>query len=460
MNKTKVIVTLVHDIDYEVIKSLIIHGTDVFRLNLKYNTFDTCVDLIKKINKCNEELKTYTGIMLDTKGIIVKTNKFNNGYSNYTKDDIIRIYMDNINGDSTKLSVDYPDLINDINNNEIIIINEVKLEVIEKKEDCILCKVINGGIIYDDSILNMPTTRLNIPVINNELYKTIDFACNKIDYLAISDIRSGEDILQVSDKLINLKNDHIKLIAKIENLDAIEDMDNIVNVSDGILLVKDNKNSEIPIERMPGIQKRIINKCQTDGKISIISTDLTIDNNQTLSSQVSDIANAVLDGVDSVILSVTDNLVGCLDNIEKIIKQAEIDTDYLKLKNIALRTENNDITGVIANSVADIAYQLKCKSILAPTKSGYTAIKISRFRPICPILAVSPDIETVKSLNLYYGVTPVLINELGTLDSIIKIGEKELKNKIELKDKDKIIITGGYPFKETKHTNFIKIEEI
>ena len=181
-------------------------------------------------------------------------------------------------------------------------------------------------------------------------------------------------------------------------------------------------------------------------------------------AEVSDIANAVLDGADAVMLSGETTIgkypIETLEMVEKVLVSAEKDIDYLGLLDKAARTEKQDITGEISYSVAMLSCRLKCSAIVVPTISGYTARKISRFRPSCPILAISNDFNTVKSLSLNFGIVPILVSEFKNLDTMINESTKLATKKFSLNSKDKIIITGGYPFKEVKHTNFVKIEEI
>ena len=181
-------------------------------------------------------------------------------------------------------------------------------------------------------------------------------------------------------------------------------------------------------------------------------------------AEVSDVANAVLDGADAVMLSGETTTgkypIETLQTMEKIIKAAEVDIDYLGLLEKAIKTEDGDVTGILSYNVAETATRLNCKAIIAPTVSGYTARKISRFKPKCPIIASTPNMDTAKSLMLHFGVCPVIIEELKTFDRIINHARKITTDLIEINSGDKIIITGGYPFKEVKHTNFMKIEEL
>jgi len=225
---------------------------------------------------------------------------------------------------------------------------------------------------------------------------------------------------------------------------------------------------ELPLERVPGIQKTIIKKCLNSGKISIVATELlsSMENvSRPTRAEVSDVANAILDGADAVMLS-GETTVGkypdlTIKTMEKIIKAAEEDIDYLDYLNKIVKTENKDITSILAYNVAETSNLLNCKAIITPTVSGYTARKISHFRPKCPVIASTPNMSTAKSLMLHFGVTPIIVSELKTFDKIIEQSRKIVinNNLASISKGDKIIITGGYPFKEVKHTNFMKIEE-
>jgi len=471
MNKTKIIATIgPASSDETTLKSLITDGMDVVRLNLTHADYDFCTDVIDKIHKLNEELKTNVSIMLDTEGPNVRVGKFVGGKAFLAKGDYIRIYMEDLVGDSTKFSVNHKGLLNDVKYNSILKLDDgmIELEVVEKGTNYLLCEVLKEGVIEDNKGLNAPGIKLSMPFLSSKDKNDILYANQmKVDFLALSFVSSAEDVLSVNDILIDLNNDHIGIIAKIENERAVEEIDDIIKVSDGIMIARGDLGVEVPMERVPGIQKSIISKCHNMGKVSIVATELlaTMETNtRPTRAEVSDVANAVLDGADAVMLS-GETTVGkfpieTLSIMEKIIESAEEDINYLELLDKAMRTEKQDITGMIAYSVAECADRLKCKAIIAPTISGYTARKMSRFRPSCPIIAVSPDMNTVKSLNLHFGVTPVLIEDLSSFDKIIKRSKEITKSLMDTTEGDKIIVTGGYPFKEVKHTNFMKIEEL
>ena len=469
MNKTKIIAKINETNNTkESLKELILNGIDAFCIDLNKFDYTFCLDVMDKINNLNTELKTNVAIMLETCGSKVHTNKFYGGSATFKTDDKIRIYMNEVLGDETKFSVDYKDLVNDVKYNSVIKLSNglVELEVLDKGVDFLLCKVICGGVVFDNSNVIVPGVKLKNRFLSETDRNNIIFASqNNVDYISLSYVSGVDDVLDVNDLLIDLENNHLGIIAKIENEFALEEIDDIINISDGVVISREDLGIELPIERIPGIQKSLINKCHLAGKISIVATDMISASNQQLTkAEVSDIANAVLDGTDAVMfIDKLDNQSYPLETLkatEKIIKASEEDIDYINFLDISMRSESKDITGSIACSVAEIANRLMCKAIVAPTASGYTARKMSRFRPKCPIIAISTDKDTVKSLSLYFGVYPVLVDNLKSLDDIMIRARKIVVDNIDVIEGDKIIITGGYPFKEVKHTNLIEIEEL
>lgn len=471
MNKTKIIATIGPASEsVDVLKGLILSGMDVARLNLSYASYDFCLKAVEKIRKLNKELKTNVAIMLDLNGPTVQVGRLNAPKVTLKKGDRIRIYMDDILGDETKFSVSYPKLIDDVKYHTEILLRDgrIRLKVIDKDLNYILCEVMSEGEICEKDSINVPNVKMSMPFISTKDKDDILFA-NKIgaDFLALSFVQSAEDVLSVNDLLIEMGNDHLGIIAKIENESAVEEIDEIIKVSDGILVARGDLGVEIPMERVPGIQKSVINKCHLMGKVSIVATEFlaSMETEERPSrAEVSDVANAVLDSVDAIMLSGETTIgkypVETLSTMDKIITTAEEDINYYELLDKSMRSEKQDITGSLVYSVTECANRLKCKAIIAPTMSGYTARKMSRFRPSCPIIAVSPDEDTVMSLALHFAVRPVLIEELNTLDKIIQTSKQITEELITIQSGDKIIITGGYPFKEVKHTNFMKIEEL
>lgn len=470
MNKVKIIATVGPSIaDKNMLRQLIKNGVDAFKINMNYSTPTFCRGIIKIINELNNELKTHVATILDIKGPTIKVQHILNNKAYLKKDDKIRIYKEDTLGDCTKFSVNYKNLISDIPlNSKIVIDGIVELKVIEKNEGYLICNVVKDGYINENSTLSTPNVKLNDFYLKDEDKEIIKFASqNDVDFLSLPYVTGSEDVLEVNDLLINIGNDHLQVISRIETNFAVDDIDEIIKVSDGIIIDRKNLGIEIPLEKIPGIQKKILSKCHTNGVINIVASDLlfNITNfNYPTRAEVSDIANAVLDGADCIMLSdetaIGKNPLETLQLLEKIVKTVELDIDYEYMLEKSIKTEKRDTTGSLAYSVAGCALRLDCKAIFTPTMSGYTAKKISRFRPICPIVAPSPNESTVKSLALNFGVYPILIDDLKSLDSIIEKSKKMAKDVLMLKENDSIVVTGGFPFKKIKHTNFMTIEKI
>ena len=465
MNKTKIIAKVDNTNNKtEILKELMLHGIDAFSVSLYEFNQDFCLDVINKIRRLNEDLDMNTAIMLETIGSKVHTNCFYGGKATFKVNDKIRIYMNNTLGDETKFSVDYADLIKDVKYDSVIKLSngQVELQVLDKGENFLLCKVVQGGTVCDNSNVIIPGIKLQNRFLSQLDHDNIKFASdNGVDYIILSYVSGIDDVLDVNDLLIDLENNHLGIIAKIENQFALDEIDDIINISEGIVISREDLGIELPVERIPGIQKSLINKCHMAGKVSIIVSDMVsgLENSLT-KAEVSDIANAVLDGTDALMFNNKDYSLDLLTATEKVIKAAEEDINYMSLLDLTIRSESKDITGNVACSVAEMANRLKCKAIVVPTISGYTARKMSRFRPRCPIVAISTDEKTVRSLALYFGVCPILIDDLKSLDDIMLQSKKIVYDKMDVIAGDKIIITGGYPFKDVKHTNLIEIEEL
>lgn len=470
MKKTKIIATSGPASDNkEVIKEMIESGTDIIRVNMAYASHDFLEKINKTVSELNKELNKNVSIMVDISGPSVKIGHIDGKGAYLNKSDKIRIYEDAVIGNSTRFNVDYKYLLEDVKVNTTLKINDglVELLVIDKGHDYLLCEVIEGGYIEEGAKINIVGLKLNMPFLTEKDKEDILYASKlHVDYLALSHVSTHEDVLEVNDLLINYNDSHMTLISKIESAYALDDLDEIIKVSDGVMVARGDLGVELPIERIPGVQKIIIKKCHYLGKVSILATEMLSSMEERVRptrAEVSDVANAVLDGVDAVMLS-GETTVGrypkeVVTTLARILETEEEEMNYFELQSDASRTERQDTTGAIAYSVVEASKKLRAKAIVTPTMSGYTARKISRFRPNAIILAMSPDIDTVKSLNIYYGVYPVLINNVKSFDEMISVAKSKAAKELSLKD-EKIIITGGYPLKEVKHTNFMKIEEL
>ena len=456
MNNTKVIVTIGPDsFDYNTLVELFTNGLDVVRLNMSYCSHKFCLDVIKSINKINSEYSKKLAILLDIAGAEVKIGQIENDKAYLSQGDKIRIYMDEVVGDMTKFSVNYQNLVKDVNLNDKIKIDngKITLNIIDKGTNYLLCEVLSPGEIKTGVTLNVPGRKLNMPFLSQKDKDDIKFACeNSCDYISLSFVTNAEDVLTVSDLLIEYNNNHIDILTKVENKEAFEDIDDIINYSDGIIVARGDLGVEVAIEEVPLMQKEIVTKCHKAGKISIVSTSFLSSMEENLvptRAEVSDATNAVLDGTDVILIS--DEIRNGEQQIEtlKILNKIIYAAEHSELKNndIAPQELENDVTSSVAYSVVSCAEKLKCVAIVAPTISGYT-------------IALSPNLNTAKNLSLYYGVYPVVAPKMESFDDVIKVARSCVQSIMKINDDSKIIITGGYPFSKVKHTNFMKIEEL
>lgn len=470
MEKTKLIATICENKnERKQIEEFIKSGIDVIRLNMSYTSEDVCRRLIDIINETNEKLGTNTAIMLDLEGPCIRTDTFIGGKAYLNTGDKIRIYMNEINGNMTGFSVNYPNLVNDLKYHTKIKLSKgnVILQVIEKGLDYVVCSVLKGGEVSNNSKIYLPETRTSRKFLTEQDYRDVLFANEMgVDFIGVSSITSAEDVLEINDLLIELKNEHIGLLAKIENKSAVEDIDNIINIADGIILDRGDLGIEMPIEIVPNIQKKIIHKCYEQGCLMIITAEF----NSFLTkkavpnrAEVSDLSTLVSEAIDAIMLT-SETTVGAhpIDTVRivsKIIKESEDSIDYSYFFRNSLYEKQKSITSTISSSVVLGANELDCKAIIVATNFGRTARRISQLKPPCPIIAAASSKEVVKSLQLHFGVLPVQAKG-DTLDELTENVKRELETTFKLNQGDKIIITGGYPFKKVKHTNFMEIDEI
>ena len=470
MEKTKLIATICENKNERgQIEEFIKNGIDVIRLNMSYTSQEDCRRLINIINETNEKVGANTAIMLDLEGPCIRTDTFIGGKSCLNTGDKIRIYMNKINGNMTGFSVNYPNLVNDLKYHTKIKLSKgnVILQVIEKGLDYVVCSVLKGGEVSNNSKIYLPETRTSRKFLTEKDYQDVLFADEMgVDFISVSSISSAEDVLEINDLLIELKNEHIGLLAKIENKSAVEDIDNIINISDGIVLDRGDLGIEMPIEIVPNIQKKIIHKCYQQGCLMIITAEF----NSFLTkkavpnrAEVSDLSTLVSDAVDAIMLT-SETTIGAhpIDTVRivsKIIKESEESIDYSYFFRNSLYEKQKSVTSTVSSSVVLGANELDCKAIIVATNYGRTARRISQLKPPCPIIAATSSKEVVKSLQLHFGVLPVQAKG-DTLDELTENVKRKLESNFKLNQGDKIIITGGYPFKKVKHTNFMEIDEI
>ena len=470
MEKTKLIATICgNDNEQRQIEEFIKQGIDVIRINMSYTTIEECKRLMKLIDDTNKRYDTHVAVMMDLEGPCIRTGEFIDGKATLNTGDKIRIYMNKIKGNMTGFSVNYKDLIDDLKYKTRIKLSKgnVELEVLEKGLDYAVCEVLKGGVVTNNSKMYLPGIKINKKFLSNKDYQDIMFAHeNNVDFIVASAISSSEDVLEINDLLIELKNEHMALLAKIENKRAYEDLENIVGVADGIILDRGDIGIELPIEMIPSVQKKIINKCYQNGKLSIITAEF----NSFLTkkvvpnrSEVSDLATLVSEAVDGIMLtsetSVGSHPIETVRTVKRIVEASEDSIDYSYFFRRSLNNETKGVTSTVCSSVVLGANELECKAIIVATNQGKTAKIISRLKPPCPIIAAAETEEIVKSMQLNFGVLPIIAKG-SNLEEITENAKSKIIDLLDLKQGDKIIVTGGFPFREVKYTNFMEIIEV
>ena len=471
MNKTKMIGTLGPSSNtYEVIRDMIYSGIDVIRINMSYASFDFAREAILNVRRINLEKKIETGIMLDTRGPEIRIGGLEKPMINLEKNKMIRIVYSDIIGNSELISVPYKEIIDHSKIGDQIYLNNanVKVEVVNKDDNTLLCNVKKEGIIKTESTINVPNSNINIPFLSNFDKEVVKFAVEmQVDYLALSHVKEEMDILDINDLLIGLNDNNIQLISKIENGQAIEEIDKILKVSDGIIIARGDLGIELDIEKVPSIQKKLTKLAKEKEKICIIATEMLAsmeENDKPTRAEVSDVANAVLDKTDALMLG-SETAVGkypvqTVKTMNNIIDEIEKEIDYNDLLLEISRKEEINISKAIAYSSVDSANRVKASAIVCSTMSGTTAKDISNYRPSCPVIAVSPNAKVVRGLSVNYGIIPLNVGMAENTDELVEMSMDAAKKILNLNQGEKIVIVGSFPLESVNYTNFMKIEEV
>lgn len=471
MNKTKIVATIgPSSSDYNVLKQMALSGVSVFRLNMAYASLDFARSVILDVRRISFEINKEIGIMLDTRGPELRIGGLEKPTIHLEKDKIIRIINSTIIGNNEMISVNEKVIIDHVTVGNTIYLNNanVKLVVINKDEDTLVCRVINEGDIISESTINIPDIKFNINFLSNYDKEVIKFAVNmQVDYLALSHVREEMDVLDVNDLLISLNDNDIQIISKIENRESLEEIDKILNVSDGIIISRGDLGIEISLERIPRLQKSLTKKIKQKEKICIISTEMLSSMKNSIKptrAEVSDIANAVLDNVDALMLG-EETAIGnypleTVKMMKSTIEDIEKDINYKEYLANITKNKKIDISKAISYASCEAACMIDACAIVCSTLSGSTAKDISNYRPSCPIVAISPNSKVVRGLSINYGILPMTIGQADTTDELVELSKRACSKAIELNNNDKIIIVGTFPLNNTKYTNFMKIEDI
>jgi pyruvate kinase len=471
LKQTKIICTIgPASKDEDVMTELVNAGMDVMRLNFSHQTHKDHLERLETIRTINKNLDTHVAVLLDTKGPEIRTHKFKDGKATIMFESEVVIYPEEILGDETKFSTTYTNLYNDLKVGNIILVDDgyLELEVTKIEDEKIYTYALNTHTLKDRRGLNLPGVKLDFEFISPKDYQDIVWGCqNNVDFIAASFTRRAQDILDIRQIMKEQNNEAIKIIAKIENTEGVENIDEILKVVDGIMIARGDLGVEVPAEDVPVIQKMIIEKCHLAGKISVTATQMLegmIDHPRPTRAEVSDVANAIYDGTDAIMLSGESAIgkypVEAVDTMSKIAKKIEgqLNRKFFVKRANASSVGHRDIETSIGVSVAYTVIQSKVDMVIAPTMSGNTAAVISRFRPNTTILALVPNSKVARSLMLHHAVVPKIVGFEDSMDDIINQAIIILKKEYGIQSGDRVIVTGGFPVGQK--TNGMRIVDI
>ena len=444
---------------------------NVARLNFSHGTHETHKNKIELIKKIRTTLNTPTAIMLDIKGPKIRTHNFiNDGIQLKAGQNFTFICGKEILGDDNSCSITYEQLYKDVNIGGTILVDDglLSFEILNIKDNNIICKVLNDGIIKNHKGVNVPNVSINLPSVTEKDKEDLIFGCKMgVDFVAASFVRKASDVLEIRSLLNSHSGENIQIIAKIESQEGVNNIDSILEVADGIMVARGDMGVEIPIEKVPIIQKNIIKKCNAAGKIVITATqmlDSMIRNSLPTRAEACDICNAIFDGTDAIMLSGESASglypIEAAKTMSKIAKETECHLDYNYLNQRLKEPAMYDFAEAISYSTCRTSNVLHAKAIVAATNSGSTAKLVSKYKPKCPIIAITPNAEVMRGLSLNFGVFPVLCQEFSTTDDILTEAKTIVKNLNIGHEGDYIIVAAGMPTNHTGGTNMLKIEKI
>lgn len=472
MQKTKMIFTIGPASDNEeTLRKFIEIGMSAARLNFSHGTHESHKEKIDLIKRLRTEMNSATAIVLDIKGPKIRTHNFvNDGVMLEEGNDFTFICGDEILGDETKCSITYKELYEDIKVGGEILVDDglLRFRVTGVEGQAIHCKVEVGGMIKNHKGVNVPNVVIKLPSITEKDIEDIKFGCKMgVDFIAASFIRKASDVLEVKKILKENHGEHIQVISKIESQEGVDNIDSIIEVTDAVMVARGDMGVEIPIQKVPIIQKMIIKKCNTAGKVVITATqmlDSMIRNSLPTRAEASDICNAIFDGTDAIMLSgesASGNFpIEAATTMSKIAQEAEQYLDYNSLTARLREPSLTDYAAAISYSACRTSNILNAKAIVAATKSGATAKLLSRYKSKAPIIAITPYEEVRRKLSLNFGITPIHCQMFNTTDEILTEAKNVVYRLGITQPGDDIIVAAGMPTTQNGGTNMLKIEKM
>ena len=455
MRKTKIVCTIGPATrEVETLKKLILAGMNVARINFSHGNYEDQKVYIENVKKAREELNVPVALLLDTQGPEIRTGVLEQMPVNLKANDIFTLVNEDIIGNKEKVSVTYKELYKDIEIGTQILIDDgkIELEVIEIKDKDVVCKVTNGGMLGNRKSINLPGTHVNLPSLKEKDIQDLKDGCMAdFDFVAASFVRSAEDVKSIRKVLDENGGKNIQIISKIENQEGIDNLDEIIELSDGIMVARGDLGVEIPYYEVPIMQKKFIQKCNNAGKMVITATqmlDSMTENPNPTRAEISDVANAIFDVTGAIMLSGESAMgkypVKCVETMNEIATAVEQNIKYWKrFTRREYDLSDLDYEFNLSHSVTSTAMEMKAKAIFAYTETGNTPRMVASFLPSCPIYALTSNEKTYRQLALSWNTTPILIKGKTKPNDIISAGIEEAKKREYVKEGDIVVIAGG-----------------
>ncbi|KEK12960.1 pyruvate kinase [Lysinibacillus fusiformis] len=473
MRKTKIVCTIGPASESpETLEKLIEAGMNVARLNFSHGSHEEHAGRIHLIREVAQKLNKPVGILLDTKGPEIRTHNMKNGELHLSAGQVIDISMTEVEGTETSFSVTYEQLVEDVEQNSIILLDDglIQLRVLatDVEKGLIHTIVENAGVLKNKKGVNVPGVSVQLPGITEKDAQDILFGIEQgVDFIAASFVRRAKDVLEIRELLEQNGGGHIQIIPKIENQEGVDNIDEIILVSDGLMVARGDLGVEIPAEEVPLVQKKLILKCNQVGKPVITATQMLDSmqrNPRPTRAEASDVANAIIDGTDAIMLSGETAAglypVESVQTMNKIAQRTENSLDYKSIVSTRSREKEANMTEAISQAVAYTSINLGVKAVLAPTESGNTARMIAKYRPGVPIVAVTGSTNTAQTLTLVWGVHPIVCQRVTTTDEILELAVDESLKHGFVTHGDAVVITAGVPVGEAGTTNLMKVHII
>ena len=471
MRKTKIVCTLGPATeDMGILRKMIEGGMDVARLNFSHGSHPQHFDMLNKVKKLREDIGRPVALLLDTKGPEIRVKTFAGGRAVLREGKTFTLTTREVEGSDSIVSVTYEGFPGDVYIGYKVLLDDglLELRVEEVKDEDVVCRVENGGEITNNKGVNLPGALVRLPAISEKDREDILFGIeNDMDFIAASFTRKPEDILEIRRILEENGGGHIKIIAKIENQQGVDNLDAILEVADGIMVARGDLGVEMPTEGVPVLQKEMIKKCNLAGKPVITATqmlDSMMRNPRPTRAEVADVANAVLDGTDAIMLSGETAAgkypVEAIRTMARIAARVEESYNFGMLLSEAAGGKDATVTNAVSHATCTIARDLKAAAIITATHKGYTARMVSKYRPWSAIVGSTPNEKVVRQLNLSWGVYPVLAKPSENTDDTLDTSVKAAMAAGYIKEGDLVVLTAGVPTAVTGTTNLIRVHTV